>query len=351
MTSCLSMSINGREISKKAKPYIVAEMSGNHNNDIKRALKILIEAKEAGADAVKIQTYRADTITINHDSDDFLIKKGLWKGRRLFELYEEAHTPWEWHQQIFEYASKIGITVFSSPFDSTAVDFLENLGCPAYKIASPEIIDIALVERVAKTQKPIIISTGMATVEEIEDAISAVTSQGNNQIVLLQCTAAYPAPAHEANLLNICDMRNRFNTLVGLSDHTPGTVVATTSIALGAVIIEKHFTISRDDGGVDSTFSLEPDELRTLVFDTETAHSALGYVQYGPTKSESIVMQNRRSLFVVKAIKKGERITLEHVRSIRPGNGLAPKHLKNVIGKIANRDLKFGEPLSFDMLN
>ena len=342
--------IDGRSIGDGYPPYIVAEMSGNHNHDLTRALSIIDAAKLAGADAVKLQTYRANTITIDHHSDDFIVQGGLWHGRRLFDLYEEAHTPWEWHESMFDYAKKIGITIFSSPFDDTAVDFLEDLGIPAYKIASPELIDLPLIRKVARTGKPIIMSTGAANLEEITEAIQTARDSGANELVVLHCTAAYPAPLEEANLATIRELADRFNVVTGLSDHTLGTTVAALAVGLGASVIEKHFTLARSDGGVDSAFSLEPQELADLVVTARTAKSAIGKPTFSPTESESNVLKNRRSLYVVKAICKGELLTSENIRSIRPANGLKPKYLDLVIGRRAARDLHFGDPLSLDMI-
>jgi N-acetylneuraminate synthase len=345
-----TININGRLIGDSHLPYIVAEMSGNHNQDIDRALRIVDAAKAAGADAVKLQTYRADTITINHNSEEFTLKGGLWDGRRLYELYEEAHTPWEWHAPIFEHARRIGITVFSSPFDSTAVEFLESLGAPAYKIASPELIDLPLIRKVALTGKPVILSTGAATLEEIEEAIQTAREAGASELVVLHCTAAYPAPPEEANLASIITLAKRFNVVTGLSDHTLGTTVAALAVGLGASFIEKHFTLARADGGVDSTFSLEPQELAELVSAARTAKVATGQPTFGPTDSERSVLKNRRSLYVVKPIAKGELLTSENIRSIRPANGLKPRYLDSVLGKRAVRDLAFGEPLQAQMV-
>jgi pseudaminic acid synthase len=343
--------IDGRKIGDGCAPYIVAEISGNHNHDLDRALAIVTAAKVAGADAVKLQTYRADTITIDHYSEEFLVKGGLWNGRHLFELYEEAHTPWEWHEPIFEHARCVGITVFSSPFDHTAVDFLETFGVPAYKIASPELIDLSLIRRVALTGKPIVMSTGAASLEEIEEAIQTARDAGALDLVLLHCTAAYPAPPEEANLATINALAERFDVVVGLSDHTLGTTVSTLAVGLGAHFIEKHFTLARADGGVDSAFSLEPEELAQLVSDARVAHVALGSPTFGSTASEASVLRNRRSLYVVKPIAKGELLTPENVRSIRPANGLKPKYLNSVLGRRAVRDLMFGEPLTLDMVD
>lgn len=345
-----SINIAGRDIGEGFPPYIVAEMSGNHNHDLCRALRIIDAAKAAGADAVKLQTYRADTITIDHHSDEFIVKGGLWNGRRLYELYEEAHTPWEWHAPIFEHARHIGITVFSSPFDDTAVDFLEELGAPAYKIASPELIDLRLIRKVARTGKPIVMSTGAATLDEIGEAIHTARDAGANELVVLHCTAAYPAPPEEANLASIKSLAEQFDIVVGLSDHTLGTTVSAMAVGLGASFIEKHFTLARADGGVDSAFSLEPEELAELVTTARIAQSAVGKPTFGPTASEAGVLRNRRSLYVVKPIIKGELLTLDNIRSIRPANGLKPKHLDSVLGRRAARDLAFGEPLGFEMI-
>lgn len=350
MASIRTLEIAGCRIGPDDPPYIIAEISGNHNGDIRRTFRILEAAKAAGADAVKLQTYRADTITIDHHGPEFIVEGGPWAGRRLYELYEEAHTPWDWHPEIFERARALGITVFSSPFDPTAVDFLESLDAPAYKIASPEIIDIPLIRKVARTGKPMIISTGMANLEEIDEAVAAARGEGNEDIVLLHCTAAYPTPPEEANLATIPDLKRRLGVTVGLSDHTLGTTVAAIAVALGAAVIEKHFTLARADGGVDSAFSLEPAELARLVEEAAIAHMAVGAPAYEPTRSEASVLRNRRSLYVVSPIAKGELLSYENVRSIRPGNGMKPKHLDAVIGRKAARDLAFGEPLDASMI-
>lgn len=345
------LEINGRKIGRAEKPYVIAEMSGNHNGSIERAFHILEEAKLAGADAVKLQTYRADTITLDHDAPEFTVHGGLWDGRRLFDLYAEAHTPWEWHKPIFLKAAELGLTVFSSPFDHTAVNLLESLGAPAYKIASPEIVDLPLIRYVAQTGKPIIISTGTASLEEITDAVDAARAYGACDIILLHCTSAYPAPAEEANLTTIHDLAERFDVITGLSDHTIGLTIPILSVAYGACVIEKHFTLSRDDGGVDSAFSIEPDELRTLVAQVGIAHSAHGAPAYQATKSESAALANRRSLYIVAPIAKGEIFTSLNLRSIRPANGLPPKYLETILGRAATRDLVFGEPLALDMIS
>ena len=347
-TACVT--IEGRVIGPDFPPYIVAEMSGNHNRDLDRALRIIDAAKAAGADAVKLQTYRADTITIDHHGDEFIVKGGLWDGRRLFELYDEAHTPWEWHAPIFEYARRIGITVFSSPFDDSAVDFLEQLGAPAYKIASPELIDLPLIRKVAKTGKPIVMSTGAASLEEIEEAVQTAREEGASELVVLHCTAAYPAPPEEANLATITTLANHLKVVSGLSDHTLGTTVSALAVGMGASFIEKHFTLSRADGGVDSAFSIEPHELAELVKAARIAKVAVGKPTFGSTTSEAGVLRNRRSLYIVKDIAKGEVLTIGNIRSIRPANGLKPKFLPAVLGRRASRDLKFGEPLNFNMV-
>lgn len=348
MKKCIS--ISGKKIGFGEAPYIVAEMSGNHNHNLDRALRIVEAAKDAGADAVKLQTYRADTITIDSKNDEFIVKGGPWEGRLLYELYEEAHTPWEWHAQIFEHAKKVGITVFSSPFDPTAVDFLEDLEAPAYKIASPELIDLSLIRKVAATGKPIILSTGASTLDEIAEAVNVARHAGCEDMVLLHCTAAYPAPLEEINLATLSVLASRFDAVVGLSDHTLGTSVAALAVGLGASFIEKHFTLSRADGGVDSSFSLEPKELAELVKSARAAQLVVGTPTFGPTASEASVLANRRSLYVVKPISKGAIFTEENIRSIRPANGLKPKYLESILGKVAAREIAFGEPLDFSMI-
>lgn len=344
------ISIAGRRIGPGSAPYVIAEMSGNHNGDFDRAIRIMDAAKAAGADAIKLQTYRADTITIDHDAPEFMVRGGLWDGRRLYELYEEAFTPWEWHAPLFAHGAKIGLAVFSSPFDFTAVDFLEELGAPAFKIASPEIVDLPLIRYAARLGKPLIISTGMASLAEITDAVNAAQSAGDGGVVLLHCTSAYPTPPEESNLATIADLAERMGVLTGLSDHTLDTTVATISVALGAHMIEKHFTLARSDGGVDSAFSIEPAELARLVRDVQVARVAVGEPAYAPTESEAGVLKHRRSLYVVAPVKSGELLTHANVRSIRPANGLSPKHLDAVLGRRAARDLDFGEPLDWSMV-
>ncbi len=343
----MAIEINGRLIGAGNKPYIIAEISGNHNGDISRAIEMIRVAKDSGADAVKLQTYTADTITIDHDSEEFMIKGGLWDGSRLYDLYKETATPWEWHKTLFEEASKIGITIFSSPFDHTAVDFLDDLEVPAFKIASFELIDIPLIRKVAQKGKPIIMSTGNASLSEIEDAVMAAKGEGNDQLILLHCTSGYPTPPSEANITTIPVLSQLFGIDVGLSDHTMDIGVSVAAVALGATVIEKHFTLKRSDGGPDSAFSLEKEELKQLVKNCEMAFLAMGSPNFVSTASELQTKPHRRSLYVVKEIKKGEMFTESHVRSIRPGNGIVPKHLDSVIGSIATADLSYGTALRF----
>ncbi|WP_110674166.1 pseudaminic acid synthase [Salinicola sp. RZ23] len=337
--------IAGRRISVNDSPYIIAELSANHNGNIENAFRILDEAKKAGADAVKLQTYRPDTITLDSDNEEFIIKGGLWDGRKLYELYEEAHMPWDWHKPLFERARELGITIFSSPFDATAVDLLEELGAPAYKIASFEAVDIPLIEYVASKGKPMIISTGMADAEEIQEAIEAAQGAGCKQLAILHCVSGYPAPAEDYNLRTISDMIERFGVVTGLSDHTIDNTTAVTSIALGASIVEKHVTLDRNGGGPDDSFSLEPTELKALCRDTKTAWKAMGRVDYGRKSSEQGNVQFRRSLYFVKALKSGDLITEDAVRSVRPGYGMAPKYLKSILGKRVKDDVAANSPV------
>ena len=318
------LEIAGRPIGNDQEPYIIAEMSANHNGNIETAFRIIEEAKKAGADALKIQTYTPDTITLNSDLPDFQIKGGLWDGKTLYELYQWAHTPWEWHKPLFEHARKVGILIFSSPFDTTAVDLLEDLNTPAYKIASFEAVDLALIRYVAATGKPMIISTGMANAEEIEEAIAAAREGGCKELAILQCVSGYPAPAEDYNLRTIPDMIERFGLVTGLSDHTLDNTTAIASVVLGASLIEKHFTLDRNGGGPDDSFSLEPADLAALCRDSKTAWKALGQIDYGRKSSEQGNAQFRRSLYFVQDMQAGEVITEDSVRSVRPGFGLPP---------------------------
>lgn len=346
-----SLTINSREIGQSNPPYVIAEISGNHNGDINRALAIMETAKSAGADAIKLQTYTADTMTIDCDNDDFQIKEGLWKGNQLYELYQKAHTPWEWHPKLFAKGRELGITVFSTPFDETALNFLEELNCPAYKISSFEAVDIPLIEKVAATGKPIIISTGMANFEEIKDAVEAVRKTGNSQLALLHCVSGYPTPVNESNLKTIQELAQRFESVIGLSDHTLGITVSIAGVALGAAIIEKHVTLARSDGGPDAAFSLEPDELHELVDKCRTAWEALGVASFERKPSELKSLIFRRSLYVVEDMKSGDEFTAQNVRSIRPGFGLAPKNLKAIIGKKAKSNILRGTAMNWDFIS
>ncbi|MBF8748653.1 pseudaminic acid synthase [Pseudomonas monteilii] len=345
------ITIDGRVIGSNCSPYIIAEMSANHNGDIATAFKIIEAAKRCGADAVKIQTYTPDTITLKSDLPDFQIHGGLWDGKSLYDLYEWAHTPWDWHRPLFEYANKVGITIFSSPFDYTAVDLLEDLGAPAYKIASFEAVDLPLIKYVASTGKPMIISTGMANVEEIAEAIAAAREGGCNELAILHCVSGYPAPAADYNLLTIPDMIERFGLVTGLSDHTLSNATAMASVAMGASIIEKHFTLDRNGGGPDDSFSLEPAELECLCLDAKSAWEALGCVDYSRKKSESGNLQFRRSLYVVEDVASGTVVSKSNVRSIRPGYGLPCKDLPTVLGMKFDREVKAGTALNWDMLS
>ncbi|QYK69656.1 Pseudaminic acid synthase [Paenibacillus sp. S02] len=344
--------IMNREISTNNRPFIIAEMSGNHNQSLDRALRIVEAAAEAGVDALKIQTYTAETMTLNISSGEFYIKDedSLWEGKSLYNLYQEAYTPWEWHEPIFKRCSELGIIGFSTPFDSTAVDFLESLNVPAYKIASFENTDIPLIKKVASTGKPVIISTGMASVGELEETVQAVRETGNNQIVLLKCTSTYPASPKNTNIRTIPHLKDLFNTQVGLSDHTMGVGVAVSSVALGATVIEKHFTLSRADGGVDSTFSLEPEEMKSLVMETERAWQSLGGISYGATDAEKASLQFRRSLYISEDLQAGDILTDKNVRAIRPGYGLPPKYIDQLLGKPVRKNVLKGTPISWDIL-
>lgn len=327
------ISIAGQKIGLDYAPYIIAEMSANHNGKLKTALKIIEEAKKAGADAVKLQTYTADTITLDCDSEEFQVHGGLWDGKTLYQLYQEAHMPWDWHKPLFEHAQKLGITIFSSPFDNTAVDLLEDLNAPAYKIASFEAVDLPLIKYVAATGKPMIVSTGMADVHEIEEAIAAARASGCKELALLHCVSGYPAPAADYNLRTIPDLMQRFGLVTGLSDHTRDNTTAITSVALGAAIIEKHFTLDRNGGGPDDSFSLEPAELAALCRDSKIAWAALGRVDYGRKSSELGNVKFRRSLYFVKDMQAGDVITADCIRSVRPGFGVSPKYFESILGK------------------
>ncbi len=337
---------------EEARPLVVAEMSGNHNGDLGRALAIVDMVAESGAQALKLQTYRADTITIDADGPAFRITEGheLWAGRNLYQLYVEAHTPWEWHEPIFARARDHGLVPFSSPFDGTAVDLLESLDAPAYKIASLEIGDIPLLRRVARTGKPVILSTGAADASDIDLAVRTIRAEGNDDIVVLGCTSSYPASPAETNLRTIPVLRHTWNVVSGLSDHTKGIGVSVAAVAFGAALLEKHVTLSRADGGVDSDFSLEPAELRALVEESERAWQALGTVHIGPTTGEAESMRLRRSLFVVEDVHAGDAVTEANVRSIRPAGGLEPRHLDVVLGRRFRTDVSRGTPLSWDLV-
>ena len=347
------MQIQGREIGRHQAPFIIAEMSGNHQHSLDRALCIVREAAQAGAHALKIQTYTADTMTINLDEREFRIDdpNSPWAGRSLYALYQEAHLPWAWHQPIIEMANRCGLIVFSTPFDHTSVDFLESLETPCYKIASFENTDIALIRKVAATGKPMIISTGMASLDEIGNTVAEARSAGCRDLVLLKCTSSYPALPVDTNIATLVDLRRRFDCEAGLSDHTTGLGVAIASVALGASVIEKHFTLDRQDGGVDAAFSIEPHELKQLVVETERAWQALGSVHYGPTRAEHASLQFRRSLYIVKDLQAGDVLNSDNTRAIRPGLGLPTRHLDQVLGKRVNRVIVRGTPLAWEMLD
>ena len=346
------MQIAHRIIGHDSPPFIIAEMSGNHNQSLERALEIVEAAAKAGAHALKIQTYTPDTMTLDLDEREFHINdpNSLWAGTSLYKLYAEAHTPWEWHKPIFDRARELGIIAFSTPFDDTAVDFLEGLDVPCYKIASFENTDLPLIRRVAATGKPLIISTGMATVAELDETVRTAREAGCKDLILLKCTSTYPATPANTNILTIPHLRELFGCEVGLSDHTMGIGVSVASVALGATVIEKHFTLNRADGGVDSAFSMEPAEMAQLVVETERAWQALGQVSYGSTQAEKKSLQYRRSLYVVKDLKAGDLLTQENVRAIRPGLGLPPKYFEVVLGKTVKRDVKRGTALGWELL-
>jgi pseudaminic acid synthase len=344
--------IGTRGIGRDHRPYLIAEMSGNHNQSLDRALEIVDAAASAGADAIKLQTYTADTMTLDVDAPGFVIEDpdSLWAGRRLHDLYAEAHTPWDWHPAIFERAAKRGLQCFSTPFDETAVDFLESLDVPAYKIASFEITDLPLIKKVASTGKPMIISTGMATLGEIDDAVREARGAGCTQLILLKCTSTYPASPENTNVVTIPHMREAFGCEIGLSDHTMGCGVAVAAVALGATVVEKHFTLRRADGGVDAAFSLEPHEFLQLRTECDRAWQGLGKVTYGGTQSEEKSRVFRRSLYIAKNMAAGDVLTPENVRIVRPGFGLPPKFFALMMGRKVNRPVKMGEPLQWDIL-
>ena len=343
--------IAGRSIGNSYAPYVIAELSANHNGKLETALRIIDEAKKAGADAVKLQTYKPDTITLDCDSEDFQIQGGLWSGRTLFDLYEEAHMPWDWHKTLFDHAREIGITVFSSPFDNTAVDLLEDLNAPAYKIASFEAIDLPLIKYAAGTGKPLIVSTGMADQEEIQEAIDAARAGGCKELAILHCVSGYPAPAEDYNLNTLVDMKTRFGLVTGLSDHTLDNTTAIASVALGASIIEKHFTLDRSGGGPDDSFSLEPAEMTQLCKGCHTAWRALGSVDYSRKSSEVGNSQFRRSLYFVESLSAGEVIRPGSIKSVRPGYGLPPKFYEKILGMRVKSNVNFGDAVTVDKID
>jgi len=351
-TKITDITISGQKIGASHPPFIIAEMSGNHNQSLERALEIVEAAAKSGAHALKIQTYTPDTMTLDLDVREFHISdsNSLWTGNSLYKLYGEAYTPWEWHQPIFERAHDLGIIAFSTPFDDTAVDLLESLDVPCYKIASFENTDLPLIRRVAATGKPMIISTGMASIAELDDTVCAARQAGCKDLILLKCTSTYPATADNTNILTISHMRELFDCEVGLSDHTMGIGVSVASVAMGATVIEKHFTLNRADGGVDSTFSMEPSEMAQLVVETERARQALGRISYGPTEVEKKSMEHRRSLYIVCDLKAGDTLTIDNVRSIRPGLGLSPKWLEMVLGRKVSREVVRGTALGWDLI-
>jgi N-acetylneuraminate synthase len=348
----IRIEIGGRIVGEGQPVYIVAELSANHKQDFDQAVRMIHAAKDARVDAIKLQTYTADTITIQSDRECFRIGGGtLWDGRTLYDLYREAYTPWEWQPKLKAIANQLGMDLFSSAFDASAVDFLEQMSVPVHKLASPELVDIPLVQKMARTGKPLILSTGMATLEEIDEAVKAARAAGATQIALLRCTSAYPADPEEMNLRSIPDLVRRFGLPVGLSDHTPGIAVSVAAVALGAVLIEKHLTMSRAAGGPDSAFSLEPDEFKLLVEAVRSAEKSLGKVHYGVSPREARTRPYRRSLFVVSAVRKGDRFTEENVRSIRPAHGLHPRYLPEILGQHASCDIESGTPMSWDMVD
>ncbi len=347
-----ALKIGKLEISNSYRPIIIAEMSGNHNQSIENALKIVDEAAKCGADMIKLQTYTPDTMTLNLDVKNFRIddNNSLWKGQSLYELYKKAHTPWEWHREIFNHAKKRNLICFSSPFDESAVDFLETLNVPVYKIASFENTDLPLIKKVISTKKPVIISTGLSTISELSETVEFIRDNGCQKFILLKCTSTYPAKAENSNLLTIPHMREMFNCHVGLSDHTKGIGTAVASVSLGARVIEKHFTLSRKDGGVDSAFSIEPTELKSLVNETKRAWQSLGVIKYGPTDAEMPSLKYRRSIYISKDLSKGTKLTKSNTKVIRPGYGLEPKHYENILGMKLKKNVKKGTALSWNLI-
>ena len=348
----LSINIQGREIGSTSTPFMIAEMSGNHNQSLERALEIVEAAAQAGAHGLKIQTYTAETMTLDISEGEFFISDpdSLWKGQSLYSLYQQAYTPWEWHKPIFDRCKELGIVGFSTPFDATAVDFLESLDVPCYKIASFENTDLPLIRKVASTGKPMIVSTGMATIAELDETMRTARASGCADIILLKCTSTYPATPENTNILTIPHLRDLFETQVGLSDHTMGIGVSVASVALGATVIEKHFTLSRADGGVDSAFSIEPEEMRQLVLETKRAWQALGQISYGATEAEKASLTFRRSLYITQDMKAGDVFTTENLRAIRPGCGLPPKYYDILLGKKVARNAKAGQPMNWDLI-
>lgn len=347
-----AIKIQDRKIGQDYSPFIIAEMSGNHNQSLERALEIVESAAKSGAHGLKIQTYTADTMTLDIDEGEFFISdpNSLWEGNSLYKLYQQAYTPWEWHKPIFDRCRELGMVGFSTPFDATAVDFLESLDVPCYKIASFENTDLPLIRKVASTGKPMIISTGMATIAELDETVRTAWDSGNKDIILLKCTSTYPATPENTNILTIPHLRELFDMQVGLSDHTMGIGVSVASVALGATVIEKHFTLRRSDGGVDSAFSMEPEEMHQLVIETERAWQALGKITYGATAVEQKSVVFRRSLYIAKDMKAGDVLTIDNLRSIRPAKGLPPKYYNTLLGKTINQDAKAGTPISWDLL-
>lgn len=347
-----TIKIGSTLIGRDSPPFIIAEMSGNHNQSLDRALEIVEAAKKAGVHALKLQTYTADTLTIDAGNKSFFIddSNSPWKGQSLYKLYQQAYTPWEWHETIFKRCSELGLTVFSTPFDETAVDFLESLNVPAYKIASFENNHIPLIRKVASTGKPVIVSTGMATIAELDEIVRTIRDAGGNEIALLKCTSAYPSTPVDANLITIPHLRQLFDTEVGLSDHTLGIGVSIAAVAMGATLIEKHFTLSRVDGGVDSAFSMEPDEMQLLVKETVKAWQALGEISYGTTENERTSVKFRRSVYIVEDVKVGDKLTSKNIRVVRPGNGLSPKYYDLLLGRKVSCNLRKGTPMEWEYM-